>query len=136
MSPVRVKAGSRDDPAHCSRSMANGLNGSRQMLFQIVRFANRCRREVGVDYDLGLGYARQERISVVIVIRHVTDLIDTVSSARHRHVSGASVTAWLVIQRTLGARVGPVVEALGQNVDGLGIEAYPEFVLMPEEEDV
>ena len=35
----------------------------------------------------------------------------------------------------LGARVSPMVERLGQDSGELGIEAYPEFVLMPEELD-
>ena len=33
------------------------------------------------------------------------------------------------------ARVTRQVEQLGQDAGELGIEAYPEFVLMPEEED-
>ena len=36
---------------------------------------------------------------------------------------------------TIGARVSPQVERLGQDAGELGIEAYPEFVLMPEEYD-
>ena len=50
-------------------------------------------------------------------------------------VFGASVAVWLLIDRTMGARVSPVVEALGQDTAELGIEAYPEFVLMPEDDD-
>ena len=50
-------------------------------------------------------------------------------------VFAASMAAWLIIDRTLGARIAPVVEDLGQDVAELGIEAYPEFVLMPEEAD-
>ena len=42
---------------------------------------------------------------------------------------------WWVLGRTLSVRVAPQVERLGQDVGELGIEAYPEFVLMPEEED-
>ena len=34
---------------------------------------------------------------------------------------------------TVQARVSPEVEELGQDAGELGIEAYPEFVLMPEE---
>ena len=34
---------------------------------------------------------------------------------------------------TVKARVSPEVEHLGQDTGELGIEAYPEFVLMPEE---
>ena len=50
-------------------------------------------------------------------------------------VFGASMAVWLLIDRTMGARVSPVVEALGQDTAELGIEAYPEFVLMPEDDD-
>ena len=32
-------------------------------------------------------------------------------------------------------RVSPSVEQLGQDAAELGIEAYPEFVLMPEQDD-
>ena len=45
-------------------------------------------------------------------------------------------TSWLLWQAldlTLGLRVSPQVERLGQDSGELGIEAYPEFVLMPEE---
>ncbi len=42
---------------------------------------------------------------------------------------------WWVLGKTLSVRVAPQVERLGQDVGELGIEAYPEFVLMPEEED-
>ena len=40
---------------------------------------------------------------------------------------------WQVLARTLDVRVSPDVERLGQDAGELGIEAYPEFVLMPEE---
>ena len=42
---------------------------------------------------------------------------------------------WWVLGRMLSVRVPPQVERLGQDVGELGIEAYPEFVLMPEEDD-
>ena len=44
----------------------------------------------------------------------------------------ASWLVWLAIDKTMGARVTPAVEDLGQDVAELGIEAYPEFVVMPE----
>ncbi len=47
----------------------------------------------------------------------------------------ASLAVWMVLERTLGARVSETVEELGQDAAELGIEAYPEFVLMPEEID-
>ena len=42
---------------------------------------------------------------------------------------------WHLLDRTLGARVSRQVERLGQDAGELGIESYPEFVLMPEMED-
>ena len=46
-----------------------------------------------------------------------------------------SWVVWWVLGKTLSVRVAPQVERLGQDVGELGIEAYPEFVLMPEEDD-
>ncbi|MDE0309269.1 MAG: hypothetical protein OXI60_05490 [Acidiferrobacterales bacterium] len=46
-----------------------------------------------------------------------------------------SFVIWKVISATVGARVTPTVEALGQDVTELGIEAYPEFVILPDDED-
>ena len=50
-------------------------------------------------------------------------------------VFGVSGLLWLALDRTLGLRVSPNVERLGQDVAELRIEAYPEFVLMPEDFD-
>ncbi len=50
----------------------------------------------------------------------------------------AFTTSWLlwrVLALTLSVRVSRGVEQLGQDVAELGIDAYPEFVLMPEEDD-
>ena len=47
-------------------------------------------------------------------------------------VFGASWVTWTVLAKTMGARVSETVEELGQDVAELGIEAYPEFVLMPD----
>ena len=49
-------------------------------------------------------------------------------------VFGLSMLLWFVIDRTLGLRVSPEVEALGQDVGDLGIEAYPEFLVMPDDD--
>ncbi len=46
-----------------------------------------------------------------------------------------SLVVWKVVDALLGARVTRKVEQLGQDVAELKIEAYPEFVLMPEEAD-
>ena len=45
-----------------------------------------------------------------------------------------SLAAWWAIGRTIGARVSLTVEEHGQDAAELGIEAYPEFVVMPEED--
>ena len=50
-------------------------------------------------------------------------------------VFGGSGLTWWMIDRTIGARISPHVEDLGQDVAELGIEAYPEFVVMPEAEE-
>ena len=41
---------------------------------------------------------------------------------------------WRVLEMTISVRVSYEVEQLGQDVAELGIDAYPEFVLMPEED--
>ena len=50
-------------------------------------------------------------------------------------VFSVSWLLWRMLAATLGVRVSVQVERLGQDVGELGIEAYPEFVLMPEESD-
>lgn len=47
-------------------------------------------------------------------------------------VFGVSILVWFVLDKTLGARVSPQVEELGQDVGELGMEAYPEFVVVPD----
>ena len=47
----------------------------------------------------------------------------------------ASFIVWKVLDLVLGLRVSKTVEQLGQDSGELGIEAYPEFVLMPENFD-
>ena len=42
---------------------------------------------------------------------------------------------WRVLDMTMGLRVSPQAERLGQDVAELGIEAYSEFVIMPEDYD-
>ena len=42
---------------------------------------------------------------------------------------------WKILALTLKVRVSRKVEQLGQDIGELGIDAYPEFVLMPEEDD-
>ena len=46
----------------------------------------------------------------------------------------ASLVLWYIIDLIFRARVSDTVEQLGQDVAELGIEAYPEFVVVPEEE--
>ena len=47
----------------------------------------------------------------------------------------ASSLVWFVIEKTMGARVSERVEELGQDVAELGIEAYPEFLVVPDDDD-
>ena len=47
-----------------------------------------------------------------------------------------SLILWYAIEKTIGVRVSAEVEELGQDSAELGIESYPEFVLMPDTEDV
>ena len=42
---------------------------------------------------------------------------------------------WTVLDKTMGARVSREVEEMGQDAAELGIDAYPEFVLMVDPED-
>ncbi|MCY4436184.1 MAG: ammonium transporter [Chloroflexi bacterium] len=46
-----------------------------------------------------------------------------------------SLVLWKVLDVVLSLRVSEQVERLGQDTAELGLEAYPEFVLMPEEHD-
>ena len=43
---------------------------------------------------------------------------------------------WTVLAKTLEVRVSETVEELGQDTAELGIEAYPEFMLMPDQDDM
>ena len=43
-----------------------------------------------------------------------------------------SFLVWVTLDRTIGLRVSPQAEHLGQDVAELGMESYPEFVLMPD----
>ena len=51
-------------------------------------------------------------------------------------VGMVSAVIWLVLKKTMGARISSDVESLGQDAAELGIEAYPEFMLMPDQDDV
>jgi Amt family ammonium transporter len=48
----------------------------------------------------------------------------------------ASWLSWFVLGKIMEVRVSQTVEELGQDTAELGIEAYPEFVLMPDRDDV
>ena len=50
-------------------------------------------------------------------------------------VFGVSWIVWFAIEKTIGARVSENAERLGQDAAELGMESYPEFVLMPEMDD-
>ena len=47
-----------------------------------------------------------------------------------------SMAVWYAIEKTIGVRVTAAVEEVGQDSAELGIESYPEFVLMPDADDV
>ena len=49
-------------------------------------------------------------------------------------VFSTSWLLWVGLEKAIGARVAPDVEQLGQDVAELGIKAYPEFVLLPEQD--
>ena len=51
-------------------------------------------------------------------------------------VFGISWLTWMALKLGLGVRVTPSVEEVGQDAMELGIEAYPEFILMPDPDDV
>ena len=63
----------------------------------------------------------------------VTQLIGILSIGAF--VFGVSWAAWFAIAKTVGARVPESTERLGQDAAELGMESYPEFVLMPEPAD-
>ncbi|MDE0235523.1 MAG: ammonium transporter, partial [bacterium] len=44
-----------------------------------------------------------------------------------------SWVVWQLLDRWMGLRVEPDIERLGQDAGELGIESYPEFLLVPEE---
>ena len=46
-----------------------------------------------------------------------------------------SYIVWKILDSTMGLRVEPDIERLGQDAGELGIESYPEFLLVPEEFD-
>ena len=48
-------------------------------------------------------------------------------------VFGVSLIVWRLIDSTLGARISPRVEKLGQASAELGMESFPEFVLAEED---
>ena len=48
----------------------------------------------------------------------------------------ASWLSWLVLGKIIGVRVSQSVEELGQDTAELGIEAYSEFMLMPDQDDI
>ena len=47
----------------------------------------------------------------------------------------SSFVLWMILKVAMGARVTQGVEELGQDVAELGIEAYPEFMIMPDEDE-
>ncbi len=50
-------------------------------------------------------------------------------------VFSVSWVVWMILDKTIGVRVSRQVEELGQDAAELGIDAYPEFVLMVDPDD-
>ena len=74
--------------------------------------------------------------SAVDVVAMSNVLVNTnLAAAAGAFVFGVSWLLWTVIEKTIGVRVTYNVEQLGQDAAELGIEAYPEFLLMPELDD-
>ena len=48
---------------------------------------------------------------------------------------GVSLSTWRLLDMTLGTRVSPTVENLGQDAAQLGIDSFPEFLLAKEDGD-
>ena len=63
----------------------------------------------------------------------VTQLVGILSVGAF--VFGVSWVVWFAIDKTIGLRVGESTERIGQDASELGMESYPEFVLMPEMDD-
>ena len=66
---------------------------------------------------------------------HGCRLLGVIIGAVGAFVFTVSWLLWTAIEKTIGVRVTYNVEQLGQDAAELGIEAYPEFVLMPEPDD-
>ena len=49
---------------------------------------------------------------------------------------GTSWLVWLILEKVLGVRVSRSVEEIGQDAMELGIEAYPEFMVLPDPDDI
>ncbi len=47
----------------------------------------------------------------------------------------SSYIVWMILEKAMGCRVSKNVEELGQDLVELGIEAYPEFMIMPDNEE-
>ena len=62
-----------------------------------------------------------------------TQLLGVVAIGAFAFIS--SLIVWKLMDMVMGLRVSAEAERLGQDTAELGIETYPEFVLMPEEFD-
>ena len=51
-------------------------------------------------------------------------------------VFAVSLLVWFGLEKSIGVRVSETVEELGQDAAELGIEAFPEFMLMPDQDDI
>ena len=64
----------------------------------------------------------------------VTQLIGIVAVGAFVFVT--SWALWFALEKMVGVRVSETVEELGQDTAELGIESYPEFMLMPNQDDI
>ena len=48
----------------------------------------------------------------------------------------SSYILWFILEKTVGVRVSQTVEELGQDQAELGIEAYPEFLVIPDPDEI
>ena len=71
--------------------------------------------------------------SIAAGANFVTQLIGVVSVGAF--VFTVSFIVWTVLEKTMGVRVSRSVEEIGQDAAELGMDAYPEFVLMVDPED-
>ena len=88
--------------------------------------------EVGaIPAHMGAGVWGTLAIGIAAGVDPVVQLVGVVAIGLT--VFGASLLIWRIIDASLGARISPRVERLGQDGAELGMESFPEFVLADED---